>query len=55
MARGSGGRRLARVLRRLPDHLRGWCVVPFFVLAILVVLLALVVILAVAYLVARRW
>jgi hypothetical protein len=30
-------------------------VVPFFVLAILVVLLALVVILAVAYLDARRW
>jgi hypothetical protein len=40
----------AWLLRRL-----GWCSVPFFVLAILVVLLALVVITAVAYLVARRW
>jgi hypothetical protein len=29
--------------------------VPFFVLAILVVLLALVLILGIAYLVARRW
>jgi len=34
---------------------RGWCVVPFYVLAILVVLLALAVIIAVAYFVARRW
>jgi hypothetical protein len=34
---------------------RGWCLVPFFVLAILVVLLALVAIIAVALLLARRW
>jgi hypothetical protein len=33
----------------------GWCVVPFFVLAILVVLVAVAVIIAVAYFVARRW
>ena len=33
----------------------GWCVVPFFVLAILVVLLALAVIIMVAYFLARRW
>jgi hypothetical protein len=33
----------------------GWCGMPFFLLAMLVVLLALVMIIAVAYFVARRW
>ena len=50
MVAGSRASSTAWLLRR-----RGWSSVPFFVLAILVVLLALVVIIAVAYLVARRW
>ena len=50
MVAGPRASSTALFVRRL-----GRCSVPFFVLAILVVLLALVVITAVAYLVARRW